>query len=185
MKTESQHQEDNIIFTQITTNHKAAVEKPPSSHDLRECFPKPHNIKDTTLRTATARESSHKQRPGRLEGILIQTSSGSASFGETLLLIFLLSTFFPPLLWIFPALSASAAFAFPLFPAFSENQPGGIEVLKKKKKKCLIEERATDFIPKDRKKEAKKKKKSLHRQVVRRQRSHVALVLTNLVETGD
>lgn len=158
MRTETQHQEDNIIFTQITTNHKAGVEKPPSSHDLRECFPKPHNIKDTALRTATPRESSHKQRLGRLEGILIQTSLGSASFGETLLLIFLLSTFFPPPLWIFPALSASAAFAFPLFPTFSENQPGGIEALEKNK--CLIEERATDFIPKDRKKEQKKKKKA-------------------------
>lgn len=48
-------------------------------------------------------ESSHKQRLGRLEGILIQTSLGSVSFGETLLLISLLSTFFPPPPTIFPA----------------------------------------------------------------------------------
>lgn len=161
MKTETQHQEDNIIFTQITTNHKAGVEKPPSSHDVRKCFPKPHNIKDTALRTATTRESSHKQRLGRLEGILIQTSLGSASFGETLLLIFLLSTFFPPPLWIFPAPSASAAFAFPLFPTFSENQPGGIEALKKKKK-CLIEEREPPISSQRREKRSKKKKKRLH-----------------------
>lgn len=157
MKTETQHQEDNIIFTQITTNHKAGVEKPPSSHDVRECFPKPHNIKDTALRTATTRESSHKQRLGRLEGILIQTSLGSASFGETLLLIFLLSTFFPPPLWIFPAPSASAAFAFPLFPTFSENQPGGIEALKKKKK-MFDRGESHRFHPKGEKKGAKKNK---------------------------
>lgn len=43
-------------------------------------------------------------------------------------------------------------------------------------------EGATDFIPKDRKKE---EKKGLRSWTVNHQRSHVALVLTNLVETGD
>lgn len=34
LKIETRRQEDNIIFTQITTNHNPQVEKHPSSDDL-------------------------------------------------------------------------------------------------------------------------------------------------------
>lgn len=72
LKIETQRQEDNIIFTQITTNHNPQVEKHPSSDDLwefhSEYFPKPHNVKHTMVKTENAVcESSYKQRFGWLK----------------------------------------------------------------------------------------------------------------------